>query len=220
MEFVYNVIQQNPEYSAWGFGIINVLWGLFMYFNKQSHDKALENLKYGLSLEAERRKKIFELKVSQYEAYVSNLDDFGKKHQIDLPAKMNPIFDQYFNEYLAAAQIGNKDREREIICWFSSQVSNIMNSMNEDLLKLQAESNKLKLTATDQMVETFSRLEALNKKSTDKSNEFMGKFLEIILHQNHELSAKLQAELFTLGIETQATAKELMQQMRQELKTI
>ena len=113
-----------------------------------------------------------------------------------------------------------KDREREIICWFGSQESEIMNSMNEDLLKLQAESNKLKLIATDQMVETFSRLEALNKKSTDKSNEFMGKFLEIILHQNHELSAKLQAELFTLGIETQATSKELMKQMRQELKTI
>ncbi|MBT0027215.1 hypothetical protein J4H29_21070 [Vibrio alginolyticus] len=88
MESVYNVIQENPDYFAWVFGVVNVLWGLFVYFNKQSHDKALESLKHGLSLEAERRKKVFELKATQYEAYVSNLDAFGKKYQVDLPAKM------------------------------------------------------------------------------------------------------------------------------------
>ncbi|MFY2833627.1 hypothetical protein [Vibrio parahaemolyticus] len=220
MESIYSIIQENPDYFAWVFGLVNALWGIFLYFNKQSHDKALENLKHGLSLEAERRKKVFELKVSQYEAYVSNLDEFGKKHQVDLPAKMQPIFDQYFNDYLAAAQVGDKDKEREVLCWFGTQVSEVMRDSTEDLMKLQAESNKLKLTATDQMVETFARLEALTKASSDKSNEFMSKFLEIVLSQNHELSAKLQEELASLGKETQAVAKELMEQMRQELQTI
>ncbi|EID4382760.1 hypothetical protein O2V57_004488 [Vibrio parahaemolyticus] len=220
MESIYSIIQENPDYFAWVFGLVNALWGIFLYFNKQSHDKALENLKHGLSLEAERRKKVFELKVSQYEAYVSNLDEFGKKHQVDLPAKMQPIFDKYFNDYLAAAQVGDKDKEREVLCWFGTQVSEVMRDSTEDLMKLQAESNKLKLTATDQMVETFARLEALTKASSDKSNEFMSKFLEIVLSQNNELSAKLQEELASLGKETQAVAKELMEQMRQELQTI
>ncbi|HAS3131268.1 hypothetical protein KZ500_04915 [Vibrio parahaemolyticus] len=220
MESIYSIIQENPDYFAWVFGLVNALWGIFLYFNKQSHDKALENLKHGLSLEAERRKKVFELKVSQYEAYVSNLDEFGKKHQVDLPAKMQPIFDKYFNDYLAAAQVGDKDKEREVLCWFGTQVSEVMRDSTEDLMKLQAESNKLKLTATDQMVETFARLEALTKASSDKSNEFMSKFLEIVLSQNNELSAKLQEELASLGKETQAVAKDLMEQMRQELQTI
>ncbi|TOP47113.1 hypothetical protein CGH14_23520 [Vibrio parahaemolyticus] len=220
MESIYSIIQENPDYFAWVFGLVNALWGIFLYFNKQSHDKALENLKHGLSLEAERRKKVFELKVSQYEAYVSNLDEFGKKHQVDLLAKMQPIFDKYFNDYLAAAQVGDKDKEREVLCWFGTQVSEVMRDSTEDLMKLQAESNKLKLTATDQMVETFARLEALTKASSDKSNEFMSKFLEIVLSQNNELSAKLQEELASLGKETQAVAKELMEQMRQELQTI
>ena len=220
MESIYSIIQENPDYFAWVFGLVNALWGIFLYFNKQSHDKALENLKHGLSLEAERRKKVFELKVSQYEAYVSNLDEFGKKHQVDLPAKMQPIFDKYFNDYLAAAQVGDKDKEREVLCWFGTQVSKVMRDSTEDLMKLQAESNKLKLTATDQMVETFARLEALTKASSDKSNEFMSKFLEIVLSQNNDLSAKLQEELASLGKETQAVAKELMEQMRQELQTI
>ncbi|MBT0027216.1 hypothetical protein J4H29_21075 [Vibrio alginolyticus] len=90
----------------------------------------------------------------------------------------------------------------------------------EDLTKLQAESNKLKLTATDQMIETFARLEALTKASFDKSNEFMNRLLEIVLSQNNELSAKFQSELAALGVETQVTAKELMELMRQELQII
>lgn len=220
MESIYSIIQENPDYFAWVFGLVNAIWGLFLYFNKQSHDKALENLKHGLSLDAERRKKVFELKVSQYEAYVSNLDDFGKKHQVDLPAKMQPIFDKYFNDYLEAAQLGDKDKELEVLCWFGSEVSEVMRDSTEDLLKLQAESNKLKLTATDQMVETFARLEALTKASSDKSNEFMSKFLEIVLSQNNERSAKYQEELADLGKETQVVAKELMEQMRQELQKI
>ncbi|ENB2089763.1 hypothetical protein [Vibrio alginolyticus] len=220
MESVYNVIQENPDYFAWVFGVVNVLWGLFVYFNKQSHDKALENLKHGLSLEAERRKKVFELKATQYEAYVSNLDAFGKKYQVDLPAKMQPIIDQYFNDYLAAAQVGDKEKEREVVCWFGSKISEVMRDGMEDLMKLQAESNKLKLTATDQMIETFARLEALNKASFDKSNEFMNRLLEIVLSQNNELSAKFLSELAALGVETQATAKELMELMRQELQII
>ncbi|MCR9599001.1 hypothetical protein NB461_09670 [Vibrio alginolyticus] len=133
---------------------------------------------------------------------------------------MQPIFDKYFNDYIAAAQVGDKDKEREVLCWFGTQVSEVMRDSTEDLMKLQAESNKLKLTATDQMVETFACLEALTKASSDKSNEFMSKFLEIVLSQNNELSAKLQEELASLGKETQAVAKELMEQMRQELQTI
>ncbi|WP_063651341.1 hypothetical protein [Aliivibrio fischeri] len=133
---------------------------------------------------------------------------------------MQPIFDKYFNDYLAATQVGDEDKEREVLCWFGSQVSEVMRDSIEDLMKLQAESNKLKLTATDQMVETFTRLGALTKASSDKSNEFMSKFIEIVLSQNNELSAKFQEELANLGKETQAVAKELMEQMRQELQTI
>ena len=53
MEIVYELIQKNPEYFAWAFGLVNVLWGVFVYFNKQSHDKAIEELKHSLILKQE-----------------------------------------------------------------------------------------------------------------------------------------------------------------------
>lgn len=220
MTAIYEVIQQNPEFFAWIFGIVNVLWGLFTYFNKQSHDKALANLKHELNLDAERRKKVFELKATQYESYVSNLDEFGKKHQVDMPARMQPIFDRYLSEYLAATEAGDKAKERDVITWFGSQISALMQEGLADVLKLQSESNRLKLTATDEMIATFSELEALTKASMDKANEFMGKFTEIVMTQNNELSQSYQSQLQQLGSKTQEKAQELMQQMRAELNAI
>ena len=220
METIYSVIQENPDYFAWVFGVVNVLWGLFAYFNKQSHDKALAKLKHELTLDADRRRKVFELKATQYETYVENLDEFGKKHRVDIPVRMQPVFDQYLNDYLAATQSSDKEKEREVITWFSSQISSLMQEGLSDVLKLQSESNKLKLTATDEMIETFTELEALTKASMDKANEFMGKFIEIVVSQNNELSQQYQDDLKVLGEQAQSTAQKLMKQMRMELNEI
>lgn len=220
MSAIYTVIQENPEYFAWAVGLINVLWVVFIYFNKQSHDRAMAQLQSDLSLEAERRKKVFELKANQYETYVANLDAFGRKHQVDLPARMRPIFDKYLNDYLAAAESGDKQQEHQVITWFSSQVSALMQDGIDDVMKLQAESNRLKLTATDEMIDTFSELEALTKTSMDKAHEFMGQFTEIVLAQDHQRTEQYQTELTVLGRQTQKTANKLMQQMRTELRAI
>jgi len=220
MSVLYEIIQQNPEYFAWGFGIVNVLWGLFTYFNKQSHDKALTKLKHELNLDVERRKKVFELKATQYESYVSSLDSFGKKHLVDLPARLQPIFDRYLSEYIEASMSENKDKEREIISWFNSQVISLMQEGVADTLKLQGESNRLKLTATDEMLKTFSELERFTQESVDKAGEFMGKFTEIVSTQNNELSLQYQSELRELSVKTKGKAQYLMQQMRSELGEI
>ncbi len=42
-----------------------------------------------------------------------------------------------------------------------------------DLLKLKAESNLLKPTATDEMIDTYFDLEAMTITSMDKAHEFM-----------------------------------------------
>lgn len=220
MSAIYDAIQESPEYFAWAFGVVNVLWVLFVYFNKQSHDRAMARLKSDLGLEAERRKRVFELKASQYETYVANLDSFGKKHQVDLPARMRPIFDKYLSDYLAATESGDKQQEHQVITWFGGQVSALMQEGLDDVLKLQAESNRLKLTATDEMIDTFSELEALTKASMDKANEFMGQFTEIVLTQDHQRTEQYQAELKELGRQTQEKASQLMQQMRTELRAI
>jgi hypothetical protein len=220
MNVVYDLIQQNPAFFAWNFGLVNVLWALFSYFNKQSHDKALAHLGASLKLDSERRLKVFSLKASQYEAYVIHLDSFGRKGVSEIPNRMRPIFDTYLQSYLSATEAGDKKAELEAISLFASQISAITQEGATEVMALKAESNRLKLTATDEMMSTFSELERLTQESMDTVNEFMNKFTEITFTQNWDLSAGYQARLQELGALTKTQAEVLMQQMRAELREI
>src|SRR3954466_13851581 len=109
MEIIYKLIQENPHYYAWAFGLINVLWVGFLYFNKQSHERKLKHLEQDIKYSFDRRLKIFDLKATQYSQYVTDLDTLGKKNQVEIPAKMHPIFETYFREYLEASESGNSE---------------------------------------------------------------------------------------------------------------
>jgi len=220
MNEIYEVIQLNPEFFAWSFGVVNVLWVLFTYFNKQSHEREMVNLVHKLNLDAERRKKVFELKASQYELYVSMLDEFGKKNQVDMPKRMQPILERFLKDYLFLSESGDKAKEQELIAWLSNQVNVLTQEGLEDLLKLKAESNRLKLTATDEMIETFYELEELITESVNKTNAFMSEFTQIVISQNNERLQHYQNEMMKIGIKAQEKAQLLMQQMRSELNAI
>lgn len=220
MQTIYEIVQQNPKFYAWAFGIINVAWGLFIYFNKQRHERDLKRLEQELRFSADRRLKIFDLKASQYSQYVTDLDSFGKKNQIEMPARMQPIFDKYLQDYLAATGAGDKNREREVIGWFSSQISALMQEGLQDVLKLKCESNRLKLIATDEMLETFEKIETLTQELMDSTNEFMKNFTEIIINQQNERSEDFQVKATELSAEIQKYSKTLLNQMRHELSDI
>ena len=91
MQTIYEIIQKDPEFYAWAFTVVNVAWVLFVYFNKQQHERELKRLEQDLRFSADRRLKLFDLKAVQYSQYVTDLDSFGKKNQIDMPARMQPI---------------------------------------------------------------------------------------------------------------------------------
>lgn len=220
MNAVYDAIQESPQFFAWAFGLVNVLWVLFTYFNKQSHEKQLAKLEQHLRLDADRRLKVFELKVTQYESYVMSLDAFGRKQQSEMPARMQPIFDKYLSDYLAAAEAEDKAAEHKVITWFSNQVSGLMQEVYADSLKLKSESNRLKLTATDEMIETFLELESLMDESTATASEYMGRLTEIVLGGRQEEATTYQARLAALGKQIQAASKNLLDQMRAELREI
>lgn len=220
MQSIYELIQENPEFYAWAFGIVNLLWILFAYFNKQRHEINLKQLEQDLRYKADRRLKIFELKASEYAKYVTDLDVFGKKNQIEMPERLQPIFDEYLQNYLSATDSGDKERERQVIGWFSSQISALMQEGLKDLLRLTSESNRLKLIATDDMLQTFDILERLTQESMDCTNEYMKNFTEIVFNQQNDRTEAFQKQAAKLATEIQAQSKTLLNQMRKELGDI
>lgn len=220
MNALYSIISKYPEAIAALFAVINGLWLAFTYFNGQRHARELENLRHSLHLDAERRKKVFELKVNQYEAYVTSLDAFGKKHQVDLPARMQPVFEEYFAGYMAAAEAQDKEQEREVIARFSSKISSFMREGLEDYMRLQSETSRLKLTASDALLTAFEALEAAMEQAHQKSNEFMSRFTDLVLRQDFEAMAALQRELEVHGSAVKDKSRALMARMREDLAEI
>ncbi|MEZ8719336.1 hypothetical protein AB6D81_25675 [Vibrio splendidus] len=220
MGTIYEIIQQNPELSAWVFSVINLLAIGFAYFNKQRHERTLKVMEQDLRFSADRRLKIFELKATEYGAYAAKLDEFGKKSQNTFKDKMQPIFDEYLNDMVLAGQSQNKEMERETLVLFSNNISALMQEGSEDVQKLKSETNRIKMIATDEMIETFEELEVLTQESMDTAIEFVGKFLEIIINKQDDESQKYQAKLSDIGITIQQKSKKLLQQMRDEIGAV
>ncbi|CAH6870706.1 conserved hypothetical protein [Vibrio chagasii] len=220
METIYNVIQENPEYFAWFFGVVNVLWGVFIYFNKQTHDKNLKKVELDLRYQADRRLKVFDLKAREYSNYVTELDAFGKKAKIELPERMQPIFDEYLKRYMAASSTGNDVEQREVIAWFSLQIAAFMREGQADLLKLKFESNRLKLIATEEMLATFESIEQLTDEATEHANKFMKGFINIVINEENDKVQEYQSEANRLGKSIQEKTDLLLKQMRNELGEI
>lgn len=217
MQEIYELIKESPEFYVWAFGLVNVAWGLFVYFNKQRHERELRHLEQDLRFSADRRLKVFDLKATQYGQYVTDLDAFGKKNQVEIPERLQPIFDQYLQDYMAASDAGDKTKEREVIGWLSSQISGLMQEGLRDLTQLKYESNRLKLIATDEMLVTFDEIERLNQKLFELTTEYMNNFTEIFMYQQTEKTELFQERAKDLGEELQKQSQSLLLQMRREI---
>jgi len=220
MNEIYQEIQKHPKFYVWIFGLINAVWIVTAYLFKLWHERQLKRLEQDLRYDSERRLKLFDLKATEYANYVTNLDAFGKKNQTELMARMQPIFDKYLNDYLAASTEENEAKQREVLVWFSNQISHVMREGGEDFFKLKSESNRLKLIATDEMLSTFTALEELTEQSMNTANEFMGKLVEIIVHKQNDVQDAYLAKLTEISAQIKIEADNLMTQMRNEIRGI
>ena len=217
MESVYSYIQQNPDYFAWIFTLLNVLWVGYVYFNKKSHDKNLKKMQHSLNLDLERRKKVFELKMSHYERYVKMLDEFGRKYQSELFERMQPIFARYLAQMLDCK---TEEKKSAALSHFSMKTMELMNESMREYAILKSESRSLKLTASVSLLKIFEELENLVECSIESAKEFINQLPVLIMSNNQgEMQAK-QLILNVQGQDIQLKSRELEQQMRIELNEI
>ena len=220
MEPIYNFIESSPELAALVFAATNGVWLGITFFLRQRHERNLQNFKHGFDLDLEKRRKLYEMKSRQYENYVGRLDDFGRKNQVEIPSRMQPMITRFFENYLKAEDDGDQEASRMAITTFSEQVSTINQEGLNDYLKIKSESNKLKLTATPKLLEVFTQLEEATKVSFDFSNKFMGEFLNLLLANDQAAIADRQSVSMGMAEVVSKRAEDLMVAMREELQEI
>lgn len=220
METIFKIISENPDYFAWAFGLINVLWAAFLYFNKKRHDKELIEVKQSFDLDLERRKKVFEMKASQYEAYFRHIDAIHNRHQTDYQDVFMPIMNEFMESYLEASSREDEASATAATIRFSEKISKLTRDGMQEMGVIESETNSLRLTASDEVATLLDEIKSIYSELFSASGKVMSDLVQITISNDQELAAKNQAELYCLGEAAKSKSAELREQMRHDLKQI
>ena len=220
MEEIFKIISEKPKYAAWVFAVVNALWLAFLYFNKKRHEKELIEVKQSFDLDLERRKKVFEMKASQYESYFRHIDAMHNKHQTDYQDVFMPIMNEFMSSYLEASDKNNKDEETKATIRFTEKISKITRDGFQELGIIESETNSLRLTASDEVAQLLDEVKSLYDEMFKLSGKMMSDLVQITINNDQALAEQNQAELMRIGELAKLKAAELREQMRNDLKQI
>ena len=220
MDIAYQIIQEHPGYFAWAFGLVNVAWGVFLYFNGKEHDKDVERLRHEHTLDLQKRSRMYELKVTQFQNYFRLMDEFSRKHRSDFSEKVQPLLNHFMQRYLEAEANGDKAESTKAITQFSSGVGRLSADGHEEYLAMKAETNSLRLIASDSVVSLLEEVQEANDMALAAANEMMNKYVELIVTNNQSEMQLRQATLIQAGERSSSLRNLLMEQMRKEIGEI
>lgn len=209
--------QALPEYYIWLFIIINLLWFALFCFSRQISNNRYQKLKHSQDLELERRRKVYELKICQYEDYCNQLDDFYYRHQNDYQNVFLPLFTEFNNRYQAAEAVDDTAAVSSATLWFSGEIQQVSNANLTELRVLDNQTEVLKLSAADDVVEILAKIQPLYQKLLVVSGDKMNKLVAITLSKDYEAIKFIGDELQEVGNQLQSMTPQLMQAIRRDL---
>lgn len=220
MEEIFNVISEKPAYFAWAFGLVNALWLGFVYFNQKRHENKLAEIKQSLDLDLQRRKMVFEMKASQYEAYFRHIDGIHNRHTTDYKDILIPIMNRFMSSYLKASANNNEAAATAATIELSEQISKITQDGFQELGVIESETNSLRLTASDEVALLLDEMKEIYSSIFSASGKMMSDLVQITIQNDQELANTNQLELARLGELAKIKSKQLREQMRVDLKQI
>ncbi|WP_213994953.1 hypothetical protein [Arsukibacterium sp.] len=209
--------QAVSEYYIWLFIVINLLWFALFCFSKHAAGNRYQKLKHSLNLDLERRRKVYELKVCQYEDYCNELDAFYLRHQNDYQTIFLPLFTEFNNRYQAAEAAEDTAAASMATLWFSGEIQKVSNANLTEMRTLDKQTAQLKLSAADDVVEILDDIQTLYNKLLVVSSEQMNKLVAITLSKDYEAVKFIGEELQQVGRELQTQSNLLMQAIRRDL---
>lgn len=220
MEQVLSFIQKYPEITAIVFAVINALWLLYSYLKTQKHTRELEALKQALNLDLERRKKLYELKLTHYESYFDRIDAIHNKHQNDYQEVLIPIIKKFNNEYQTAELNGDKAEVNRVSLWFSDQIRELTINGFKEVQIIEQQTNSLKLSASAPVSELLDELRELYQQMFNLSSKQISLLVSSLINKDFSESQKVQEQLMQLGNKVKCKSNELRECMRKDLQEI
>ncbi|BDF94239.1 hypothetical protein [Pseudoalteromonas sp. KAN5] len=220
MDVIFKIISNDPEFFLWAFGVINVLWGVFLYFNKKRHQRELINLKQSLDLDLERRKKVFEMKTAQYEDYFKNMDAMHNRHQNDYQEIVLPIINEFNAAYQRACDKNDSQAATEATIIFQEKIGKLTYDGFEEVQVIRSQTNTLRLTASDEVAQYLDELQELYDQLFQTSSKMVSDLIKVTIEGDQALAIENQNRLNELSEITKDKSLKLREQMRCDLKAI
>ena len=180
------------------------------------HTNELESIKKQHQLDIEKRKFKYEDKRAQFSKYFRLIDEFN--------SKCNSVFVERFpqmNQRLLAGQIsGCQDTANKSLLDFNHEIMRLFNELNEEQIKVNTESNSIRLIASpevDALLDSFSEKIKQSYEDSVAMLKFMGT-PEFILDKS--LVKPLQEQVVSSGAQVLKAREALKQQMKFELDEI
>ncbi|WP_372625827.1 hypothetical protein [Arsukibacterium sp.] len=205
------------EFDIWFLVLINLLWFALWCFSRHTSNKRFLQLKHSLNLELERRRKVYELKICQYEDYWHELEAFHLKHQNDYQNVFLPLFTEFNNRYQAAEAAQDTAAASLATLWFSGEIQQVSSINNTELQALDKQTAVLTLSAADDVVEILLEIQQLYQALLVVSTGQMNKLVAITLSKDYQAVKFIGEELQQVGNQLQQSSQRLMQAIRQDL---
>ncbi|MBV2129752.1 hypothetical protein [Arsukibacterium indicum] len=205
------------EYYIWLFIFINLLWFALFCFSKYAASKRYQQLQHSLNHELERRRKVYELKVCQYEDYCHELETFQLKHQNDYQSVFLPLYTEFSKRYQAADAAEDTAAASLATLWFCGEIQQVSSKNNNELTALDKKTAELTLSAADDVVEILTDIQLLCQKLLVVTTEQMNKLVAVALSKDHQAVKFMGDELQQTSSDLHAKTRQLMQEIRRDL---
>jgi hypothetical protein len=178
----------------------------------------IEQVKKEHNLDIEHRKYQYEDKRKVYSDFCNELDKYQSQGQVFFKERMMPMMTRLFSS------IENADGSDEIIEFsFSKYFSEMLllcNDLHLAFVEVKNQTNKLRLTTSDEVETLLNELLTNLEKTTNLSSELMKYLATSTGMQDKENQATLTGLLTSLGEQNITIRADLIKQMKAELQSI
>ena len=180
------------------------------------HAVELEKVKKDHALDVEKRKYQYESKKDQFIKFFRLIDEFnGKSHEM-IQDRFPPIMDRLLKGCLSEEQA--VCNESTLV--FNQEIRLIFNDLYKEQIKINTESNSIRLIASYEIDELLDQLEMSVKQATEDAVEMLRFIGTPEYFVNNTLLEPYQAKLNKIGLKVLECRNALKEQMKSELSDI
>jgi len=175
-----------------------------------------EELKKQHTLDIEKRKYLYDAKRQQFVKYFELLDEFNGKCTQIFTSQFPPIM----SRFLASCMEGDEAVKKRGIIEFNNEVQGLVNQIYEEQLKVDLETNSIRLISSKIMDELLDKLESAVKVTTDDATNMLKFMSTLEFWENQALIQPFQNQTTKSGQVVKTYRDAIRERMKFELNEI